>query len=61
MRPRRRQQRNIFKADHVLAHGIYANGRTPSARVLAGPYAHWAKLAFERCFMASRKRGLVAL
>lgn len=51
----------IFKADHVLAHGIYANGRTPSARVLAGPHAHWAKLAFERYFMASRKRGLVVL
>jgi sulfide:quinone oxidoreductase len=51
----------IFKADHVLAHGIYANGHAPSAHVIAGPHAHWAKLAFERYFMASRKRGLVAL
>lgn len=51
----------IFKADHVLAHGRYANGHEPSARVMAGPQAHWAKLAFERYFLASRKRGVVAL
>src|SRR6266545_594207 len=51
----------IFKADHVLAHGAYANGHAPSARVMAGPQAHWAKLAFERYFLASRRRGLVAL
>jgi sulfide:quinone oxidoreductase len=51
----------IFKADHVLAHGQYANGHEPHARVMAGPQAHWAKLAFERYFLASRKRGLVAL
>ena len=51
----------VFKADHVLAHGQYANGHQPSARVTAGPHAHWAKLAFERYFLASRKRGLVAL
>ena len=51
----------VFKADHVLAHGQYANGHEPSARVMAGPHAHWAKLAFERYFLASRKRGLVAL
>ena len=50
----------VFKADHVLAHG-----RTPTAttraRVMAGPQAHWAKLAFERYFLASRKRGIVAV
>ena len=51
----------VFKADHVLAHGQYANGHEPSARVMAGPQAHWAKLAFERYFLASRKRGLVTL
>ena len=49
----------IFKADHVLAHGLYANGHEPTARVMSGPQAHWAKLAFERYFMASRKRGRV--
>ncbi|HEX2707888.1 MAG TPA: hypothetical protein VHM66_07775 [Solirubrobacterales bacterium] len=49
----------IFKADHVLAHGIYADEGEPSARVMAGPQAHWAKLAFERYFLASRKRGLL--
>jgi hypothetical protein len=27
--------------------------------VMAGPEAHWAKLAFERYFLASRKRGLL--
>ncbi len=51
----------VFKADHVLAHGRYANGHEPSARMMAGPQAHWAKLAFERYFLASRKRGHVAL
>lgn len=51
----------IFKADHVLAHGRYANGHEPTGRVMAGPQAHWAKLAFERYFLASRKRGVVAL
>ncbi|HVP02064.1 MAG TPA: FAD-dependent oxidoreductase [Solirubrobacteraceae bacterium] len=51
----------IFKADHVLAHGQYADGQKPTARVMAGPQAHWAKLAFERYFLTSRKRGLVAL
>ena len=51
----------IFKADNVLAHGRYADDSTPSARVMAGPQAHWAKLAFERYFLASRRRGVVAL
>ncbi|HWB69773.1 MAG TPA: FAD-dependent oxidoreductase [Solirubrobacterales bacterium] len=49
----------IFKADHVLAHGLYAGEELPSARVMGGPQAHWAKLAFERYFLASRKRGLM--
>lgn len=49
----------IFKADHVLSHGVHAGEEAPSARVMAGPQAHWAKLAFERYFLASRKRGLM--
>lgn len=44
----------IFKADHVLA----GNGH---ARVMSGPQAHWAKIAFERYFIASRKHGVTAL
>jgi sulfide:quinone oxidoreductase len=44
----------IFKANNVL-------GEKSSARVMAGPQAHWAKLAFERYFLASRRRGLVTL
>jgi sulfide:quinone oxidoreductase len=44
----------IFKADKVL-------GEESTARVMSGPQAHWAKLAFERYFLASRKRGMVAL
>ncbi|HVW47625.1 MAG TPA: FAD-dependent oxidoreductase [Solirubrobacterales bacterium] len=51
----------IFKADNVLAHGIYANDEVPSARVMGGPQAHWAKLAFERYFLATRKRGVTVL
>lgn len=44
----------IFKADHVLA----GNGH---ARVMSGPQAHWAKIAFERYFIASRKHGMTVL
>ena len=47
----------VFKADNVLAHGSTPTAR-PTARVMAGPQAHWAKLAFERYFLASRKRGM---
>lgn len=50
----------IFKADNVLAHGIYADGDEPTARVMAGPQAHWAKLAFERYFLLSRRHGMTA-
>jgi sulfide:quinone oxidoreductase len=46
----------VFKADRVLAG---ANG-AGHARMMAGPQAHWAKLAFERYFLASRRRGLIA-
>jgi sulfide:quinone oxidoreductase len=51
----------IFKAEHVLARNGKANGKTPSAFLMAGPQAHWAKLAFERVFLASRKRGALVL
>ncbi|HET9102536.1 MAG TPA: FAD-dependent oxidoreductase [Solirubrobacteraceae bacterium] len=51
----------IFKADHVLARNGHANGKTPTAHVMAGPQAHWAKLAFERIFLTSRKRGALVL
>jgi sulfide:quinone oxidoreductase len=47
----------IFKADRVLANG----DGTGNAHIMAGPQAHWAKVAFERYFLASRKRGLVAV
>jgi sulfide:quinone oxidoreductase len=47
----------IFKADHVLAR----NGTASHARIMAGPQAHWAKVAFEHIFIASRKRGVLAL
>ncbi len=51
----------IFKAEHVLARDGAAHGKTPSAHVMAGPQAHWAKLAFERIFLASRRRGALIL
>ena len=47
----------IFKASHVLS----ANGNGKHAHVMAGPQAHWAKVAFEHVFIDSRKRGLLAL
>ena len=44
----------VFKADHVL-------GTSEHPHVMTGPQAHWAKIAFERIFLASRKRGRVVL
>jgi sulfide:quinone oxidoreductase len=44
----------VFKADHVL-------GDTEHAHVMVGPQAHWAKVAFERYFLTSRRHGMVAL
>jgi sulfide:quinone oxidoreductase len=44
----------MFKADHVL-------GTSEHAHVMAGPQAHWAKIAFERFFLTSRRHGMVAL
>lgn len=43
----------VFKAEKVL-------GGDGHARVMSGPQAHWIKIAFERYFLASRKRGIVA-
>ena len=40
----------IFKADHVL-------GESEHPHVMAGPQAHWAKIAFEKVFLNSRRRG----
>ncbi|MFP5362962.1 MAG: NAD(P)/FAD-dependent oxidoreductase [Thermoleophilia bacterium] len=44
----------VFKADHIL-------GTPEHPHVMSGPQAHWAKLAFERFFMASRRRGRIVL
>lgn len=44
----------IFKADHVL-------GTSEHAHVMSGPQAHWAKIAFERMFLTSRKHGRIVL
>lgn len=43
----------IFKADDVL-------GKDGHSRVISGPQAHWAKLAFERYFLTTRKHGVIA-
>jgi sulfide:quinone oxidoreductase len=51
----------IFKAEHVLARDGQSNGKAPTAHLMAGPQAHWAKLAFERIFLSSRKRGALVL
>ena len=51
----------IFKAEHVLARNGQAGGKRPTAHLMAGPQAHWAKLAFERIFLTSRKRGALVL
>ena len=51
----------IFKAEHVLARNGAAGGKTPSAHLMAGPQPHWAKLAFERVFLTTRKRGALVL
>ena len=56
LRPRRRQQRH-----HLQGRPRPRRERPSTAHVMAGPQAHWAKLAFERYFLASRKRGLVAV
>lgn len=42
----------IFKADHVL-------GDSKHPRIMSGPQAHWAKLAFERLFLSTRRRGIL--
>jgi NADH dehydrogenase FAD-containing subunit len=44
----------ILKTDRVL-------GDAAHPHLMAGPQAHWAKVAFERFFIASRRRGHVRL
>ena len=44
----------IFKADHVL-------GDSEHPHVMSGPQAHWAKVAFEQVFLATRRRGRLVL
>ena len=39
-----------IKTDRVLGGGKHTH-------VMAGPQAHWAKVAFEQVFLAARKRG----
>ncbi|MGB0095128.1 MAG: hypothetical protein WBP81_21650 [Solirubrobacteraceae bacterium] len=57
LHPRRRQQRRDLRSQPVLA----KNGNDMHAHVMAGPQAHWAKVAFEQVFIGSRKRGVLAL
>jgi hypothetical protein len=38
-----------------------ASGDSSHAHVMVGPQAHWAKVAFERMFLTTRKRGRVML
>lgn len=45
----------VFRTDRVLS------TKDAKAFTSAGPHGHWAKLAFEKYFMASRRRGLVRL
>lgn len=42
----------ILKTDRVL-------GDAEHPHLIAGPQAHWAKIAFEKYFMATRRRGFV--
>lgn len=44
----------ILKTDRVL-------GDAEHPHIIAGPQAHWAKVAFEKFFLASRRRGHVRL
>jgi sulfide:quinone oxidoreductase len=36
---------------------VFGGGKT---HVTSGPHAHWGKVAFEKAFLLSRKRGSVA-
>lgn len=42
----------VLKTDHVI-------GEAEHPHLIAGPQAHWAKVAFEKYFMATRRRGFV--
>lgn len=49
----------IFRADNVLSRR--EGGPERKAHTTAGPHAHLAKLAFEKVFLGSRKRGKLVL
>ena len=52
----------IFRGSHILANGTgNGNGKVAKARIMAGPQAHWAKLAFERVYLGARKHGALVL
>lgn len=44
----------IIKTDRVL-------GNAEHTRVLTGPHAHWAKIAFEKVFLSARRHGKLIL
>jgi sulfide:quinone oxidoreductase len=50
----------IFKANRILANGN-GNGKPATTHMTAGPHAHLAKLAFERVYVGSRRRGALVL
>jgi sulfide:quinone oxidoreductase len=54
----------IFKASLILGNehtNGNGNGHAAKALMTAGPHAHLAKLAFERVYLGSRKRGQLVL
>ena len=56
--PRRRQQRRDLQGQ---PRAVAPTAMDKHAHVMAGPQAHWAKVAFEHVFIGSRKRGVLAL
>lgn len=55
------RRRRLPLADLAAICVLDAGNGAGHARIMAGPQAHWAKLAFERYFLASRRRGLVSV
>lgn len=44
----------MIRTDHIL-------GTPEHPRIMSGPQVHWAKVAFEKMFLASRRRGRLVL
>ena len=44
----------MIRTDHIL-------GTPEHPRSMAGPYVHWAKVAFEKMFMSTRRRGQLVM